>query len=283
MLFAFLPIVISLVLSMTNWTGMTRVNLTKGFISFVGSHFIGLGNFRSILTDSEFWRVLSHNLYFIVLYLPLMLIFSMAAALVINTGRKGTGTYRILFYIPVLTSWVAGALIWKWLLSPTYGPINNFLELFGIQGPMWLQSEVWAMPSIVIASIWKDFGFYAMILLGGLKGINTDYYEAARIDGASGTQCFFRITLPLLSSVLFYVIMLSLINSFQLFPQVMVMTDNAGPNGATMVMVERIYKYAFKFGKMGYAAAYSWLLFVVIMVFTVIQKKGEKRFVNYDV
>ena len=284
-LFAILPIVISLLLSTTSWTGMSEVKLTDGFLRFVAEHAVGLDNFAVILSDHEFWRALSHNLYFIVLYLPLILLFSMTCALIINTHRRGAGLYRVVYYLPVLTSWVAGSLIWKWLLSPVYGPINNFLAFFGIEGPLWLQSELWAMPSIVIASIWKDMGFYAMVILGGLKSINTEYYEAARIDGASPLQMFRRITLPLLSSVLFYVTMLSMINAFQLFPQVMVMTKegNAGPNGATMVMVERIYKYAFRYGKMGYAASYSWILFVIIMAFTYIQKRGEKRWVSYDV
>ncbi|MBG0767655.1 carbohydrate ABC transporter permease [Sphaerochaeta halotolerans] len=285
LLFAILPIIISLLLSVTNWSGMSRIRLTDGFLKFVAEHFVGLENTKAILADSEFWRALSHNLYFVVLYLPLMLVLSMICALIINAPNRGANVYRVVYYLPVLTSWVAGSLIWKWLLSPVYGPINNFLAIIGIEGPLWLQSEVWAMPSIVLASIWKDMGFYAMILLGGLKSINTEYYEAARIDGASKAQMFARITLPLLSSVLFYVSMLSMINAFQLFPQVMVMTKdgNAGPNGATMVMVERIYKYAFRYGKMGYAAAYSWILFVIIMAFTYIQKRGEKRWVNYDV
>ena len=283
LLFSLLPIIISLFLSLTDWTGMTPISLNPvSFLPFIASNFVGLENFSIILTTSEFWTVLSHNLYFIVLYLPLMLVFSMTCALIINSERHGSRVYRVLYYIPVLTSWVAGALIWKWLLGPVYGPVNNFLAIFGIEGPMWLQSEVWAMPSIVLASVWKDMGFYGMILLGGLKAINTEYYEAAEIDGAGRCQIFFRITLPLLSSVIFYVVMLSLINAFQLFPQVMVMTTNAGPNGATEVMVERIYKYAFRFGKMGYAAAFSWLLFIVIMIFTLFQKLGERRFVSYD-
>ena len=280
--FAVLPIMISLLLSLTDWTGMTRVSLTHGFFGFIADNFVGLDNFKEILTSSEFWRVAGHNLYFIVLYLPLILILSLSCALIINSGRHGSGLYRVLYYLPVLTSWVAGSLIWKWMLSPAYGPINNILAIFGVEGPLWLQSETWAMPSIVLASVWKDMGFYGMILLGGLKGINQEYYEAAEIDGATPWQILRKITIPLLSSVIFYVVMLSMINAFQLFPQVMVMTTDAGPNGATMVMVERIYKYAFRYGKMGYAAAYSWLLFVIILIFTFIQKQGEKRWVNYD-
>ncbi len=284
-LFSLLPILISFFLSLTDWTGMTPVSLTNGFFTFVKDNFYGMGNYLDILKDGEFWRTISHNFYFIILYLPLMLVLSMGCALIAGSSRKFSGTLRNLYYIPVLTSWVAGALVWKWIFSPTYGPINNFLALFGIDGPLWLQSETWAMPSIVIASVWKDMGFYGMIILGGLKAINVEYYEAAKIDGASAFQSFIRITLPLLSSVIFYVLMLSLINAFQLFPQIMVMTDkgNAGPNGATMVMGERIYKYAFRYGKMGYAAAYSWILFLIIMNFTSIQKIGEKRWVHYDV
>ncbi|MCY1150870.1 MAG: sugar ABC transporter permease [Sphaerochaetaceae bacterium] len=284
-LFSFLPILISLLISLTSWTGMSRVSLTSGFFTFIKDNFIGLENFKNILSDKEVYKVISHNFYFIILYLPLMIILSLSEALIINSSYKGSNTYRIIFYIPVLTSWVAGALIWKWLFSPTYGPINNLLLSFGIEGSLWLQSETMAMPSIAIASIWKDLGFYAMIFLGGLRSINPSYYEAANIDGATTWQRFRKITLPMLSPITFYIVMLSLINAFQLFPQVMVMTKNgdAGPNGATMVMVERIYKYAFRYGKMGYAAAFSWVLFTIIFFFTYLQRKIEKKWVNYDV
>jgi len=282
-LFAYLPILISLFLSFTSWSGISRISLTHGFFKFVHENFLGLQNYQEIIRSSEFWTVLSHNFYFIVLYLPLMLVFSLTCAVIINSKTKGSGIYRVIFYIPVLTSWVAAALIWKWFLSFEYGPINNILSFFGIEGPLWLQSETLAMPSIVLASVWKDMGFYGMIFYGGLKGIDPTYYEAAQIDGASRKQLFFKVTLPMLSSVTFYVVMLSLINAFQLFPQVMVMAKDAGPNGATQVMVERIYKYAFRFGKMGYATAYSWILFVIIFFFTFIQKRIEKRWVNYDV
>lgn len=282
-LFAFLPIVISLFLSFTSWSGISRISLTHGFFKFIHDNFVGLQNYQGIIQSSEFWKVLSHNFYFIALYLPLMLVLSLTCALIINSKTRGAGLFRVIYYIPVLTSWVAAALIWKWFLSPEYGPINNVLSFFGLKGPLWLQSESLAMPSIVLASVWKDMGFYGMIFYGGLKGIDPTYYEAAEIDGASRKQLFLDVTLPMLSSVTFYVVMLSLINAFQLFPQVMVMAKDAGPNGATQVMVERIYKYAFKFGKMGYATAYSWILFVMIFFFTFIQKRVEKRWVNYDV
>ncbi len=283
-IFSVIPIGASLLISLTNWKGMSRVSIFHGFFTFVKEKFVGLDNYAAILKDGEIWRVLGHNFYFIVLYIPLMLVFSILVATIISSNRRGVGAYRILYYLPVLTSWVAGALIWKWLLSPAYGPINNALAAIGIAGPGWLQSEVWAMPSIVLASVWKDMGFYGMIFLGGLLSISPEYYEAAEIDGAGPVRRFLNITLPLLSPITFYVIMLALINSFQLFPQVMVMTQNgdAGPNGATQVMVERIYKYAFKLGKMGYASAYSWILFVVIFAFTAVQNAIQKKWVHYE-
>jgi multiple sugar transport system permease protein len=181
----------------------------------------------------------------------------------------------------VLTSWVAGALIWKWVLSPEYGVINNILSFIGIEGPGWLQDEKWAMPGIVLASVWKDIGFYGLILLGGLKNINPTYYEAADIDGANTWQKFKHITLPLLSPVTFFVIIICLIFSFQLFPQVMIMTEG-GPYGSTQVLVERIYQYGFQYFKMGYASAYSWLLFIIIFVLTIIQFKLQRKWVHYD-
>ena len=283
-LFNLIPISASLLLSLTDWSGLSRVRLFHGFFGFVRDKFTGFANYTRLLKDPEFWRVLGHNVYFMLLYLPLVLLFSLLVALIIQRKSKAAAFYRVLYYIPVLTSWVAGALIWKWMLSPEYGPINNALSAIGIKGPDWIQSPKWAMPSIVFASVWKDMGFYGMILLSGLLSINPEYYEAADIDGAGFFQKFCSITLPLLSPILFYVIMLSLINAFQLFPQVMVMTKNseAGPNGATMVMVERIYKYAFKFGRMGFAAAWSWVLFVIIFAFTLLQNILQRKWVYYE-
>lgn len=195
-----------------------------------------------------------------------------------QTGYK---EQRIIYYIPVLTSWVAASMIWKSMLSPEYGAVNNILAVFGIQGPGWLLDEAWAMPAIVLVSVWKDMGFFGLILLSGMVGINKSYYEAASLDGAGSWQKFWKITLPLMTPAIFYVLIVSLINAFQLFPQIMIMTDG-GPNGATQVMVERIYKYGFRYYRMGYAAAFSWILFAIIMVCTAIQMKGQERWVNYD-
>lgn len=278
LVFYFFPIVISVFLSLTDWDGLEKL----AWSGFMQKHFIGLGNYAAILGGAEFYKVLGNTCYYIILYIPLMFAASLGIASLLNKGYKGTAVYRVLFYIPVLTSWVAGALIWKWVLSPQYGVMNQLLSAIGIKGPDWLQDARWAMPAIVLASVWKDMGFFGLILLSGLQGIDKGYYEAARVDGAGRWKQFVKITLPLLTPSLFFVLVIALINSFQLFPQVMIMTKDAGPNGATQVMVERIYKYGFRYFKMGYAAAFSWILFVIIFLLTSIQLKLQKGWVHYD-
>lgn len=276
-IFSLLPLIVSAVISLTDWNGLDRL-LDTGFLS---RHFVGLQNFADILTGQEFWKVLLNTIKFIVLYIPFMLCASLLVAFLLSRAKKGVGIFRVMYYIPVLTSWVAASLIWKSVLSPEYGAINNILKLIGIRGPDWLLSESWAMPAIALVSVWKDMGFFGLILLSGIIAIDKSYYEAASIDGAGSVSRFFRITLPLLTPSVFYVLIVSLINSFQLFPQIMIMTEG-GPNGVTQVMVERIYKYGFNYHKMGYASAFSWLLFVIIMICTMIQMKGQNRWVNYD-
>lgn len=277
MIFSFLPLIISGLISLTDWNGLDT--LTDP--TFLAEHFIGFENYKTILSSPEFWRTLGNTAEYIVLYIPLMLAASLLVAYLLSRPNKGVGAFRVLYYIPVLTSWVAASLIWKSVLAPQYGAMNGILEFFGIEGPGWLLDEKWAMPAIVLVSVWKDMGFFGLILLSGIVGINTTYYEAADIDGANGWTKFVRITLPLLTPSIFYVLIVSMINSFQLFPQIMIMTGG-GPNGATQVMVERIYQYGFRYYRMGYAASFSWILFVIIMLFTLIQMKGQERWVHYD-
>jgi len=280
MVLSIIPIVLTFVISFTSWSGLHKLELFSA--AFWRENFIGLQNYKDILTSGELLRILKNTVYFIVLYIPLMLTGSLLIASLLNRPYKGAKIFAVLYYIPVLTSWIAGALIWKWVLSPEYGAINNLLALIGIQGPGWLQDSKWAMPGIVLASVWKDVGFYGLILLGGLKGINKTYYEASKIDGATKMKTFFRITLPLLTPYIFFVLIISMINAFQIFPQVMIMTKDAGPNGATQVFVERIYKYGFRYYEMGYATALSWILFIIIFIFTSVQQKLEKRWVHYE-
>lgn len=277
LIFSLLPLIISGLISLTNWNGLDKLTGPN----FFQEHFVGFENYTKILTTPEFWRTLGNTAEYIILYIPFMLAASLLVAYLLSQPRKGIGALRVIYYIPVLTSWVAASLIWKSVLSPQYGALNGILEIFGIEGPGWLTDEKWAMPAIVLVSVWKDMGFFGLILLSGIVGINKTYYEAASIDGANGWTKFIKITLPLLTPSIFYVLIVGMINAFQLFPQIMIMTGG-GPNGATQVMVERIYNYGFRYYRMGYAAAFSWILFVIIMVFTAIQMKGQERWVHYD-
>lgn len=277
LIFSMLPLIISALISLTDWNGLAKLT-GPGFFR---EHFIGLENYKKILTSAEFWRTLGNTAEYIILYIPLMLAASLLVATLLSQARRGIGFFRVVYYIPVLTSWVAASLIWKSVLSPQYGALNGILSIFGIQGPGWLTDEKWAMPAIVLVSVWKDMGFFGLILLSGVIGINRTYYEAAELDGANGWVKFTRVTLPLLTPSIFYVLIVGMINAFQLFPQIMIMTGG-GPNGATQVMVERIYNYGFRYYRMGYASAFSWILFAIIMVFTAIQMKGQERWVHYD-
>lgn len=285
--FKIIPIITSAFLSFTNWDGLNEMTLFSKPLEFMKQFGVGIENFKVILSSDEFWNSLFNTAYYIILYIPLVIIASLGVASILNRKHRGVGIYRVLYYIPVLTSWVAGALIWKIVLSPQYGIMNEMLGLVGIPGPDWLQSEIFAMPAIVLASVWKDMGYFGLIFLGGMQGISPTYYEAASIDGASKRAKFLKITLPLISPMTFYVLIMGIINSFQLFTPAVIMSKNSagisgGPNGATEVLVERIYTHAFKYQEMGYASAFSWILFAFILVFTFVQMKLQKRWVNYD-
>ncbi len=243
--------------------------------------FVGLRNFTRILTGREFPKVLAHTFGYLGMYLPLILLTSVAQALILNKTFRGHGLFRTVCYTPVITSWVAAAVVWTWVLSGKYGLLNQLLAYVGITGPAWLSSTKWAMPGIVIAAVWKDAGYYALMVLAALKSIDPTYYEAAAMDGASGWKKLTSITLPLISPTLFLLIVINIIYGLQVFDSVLIMTDG-GPGGATTVFLERIYKYAFVQYKMGLASAYSCILFVLILVFTAIQFWLQKKWVNYD-
>jgi len=265
-----IPIIWSLILSFTKW-------------DLIGSpRWIGLGNYKNIILDKDFWGALAHTLYFILGYLPLVIIFALLTALLLNRKIKGITAFRAIYFVPVISSWVAVSMIWRWLYNSQYGLINYLLSLIGITGPAWLQDPHYAMPAIIMTSVWKDTGFLMIMFLAGLQNISEDYYEAAEIDGASGIKKFFSITLPLLGPTTFFVLIISIINSFQVFDQIWVMTQTEPTAAYTQVLVTQIYNYGFKYYKMGYASALSWVLFLLIFVFTLIQNKLQKRWVNYE-
>lgn len=268
-LFTLIPILTSLGLTLFEWDLLTP------------PEFVGLGNFQRLIQDQDFWSSLAHTLYFIAGYIPLVMVIALGVAVILNQKLKGVILFRTAFFVPVVSAWVAIALLWSWIFNPKYGIVNYLLGLVGIQGPAWLFDPQWAMPAIIITSVWKDIGFVMVMFLAGLQGIPQEYHEAAAIDGAGGWQRFRRITLPLLSPTTFFALIISLINSFQVFDQVWVMTEG-GPAGATSVLVEQIVKNAFSYSRMGYAATLSWVLFLLVFTATLIQMRLQKRWVTYD-
>lgn len=261
------PIVSSLAISFTNW-------------DLVGSiHFIGVDNYVRLLEDPDFWLAFKNTFLFIIGYLPLVMVLGLGCALLLNQKIRFRAVFRATYFLPVVTSWVAVSLVWKWLYNPNYGLINYLLSLIGISGPQWLNDPKTAMLGIVLTSAWKDIGFVMVLFLGGLQNISPSYYEAASIDGANKLREFWSITLPLLTPTTFFVTIISLINSFQVFDQVMIMTEG-GPGGATTVLVQNIYNHAFRYFEMGYASAMSWALFIVIFIFTLIQMKLQDKGAN---
>jgi multiple sugar transport system permease protein len=245
------PIVASFGLSFTNWDLLRPPRL------------VGASNYAAMMSDAEFWRTLRNTLTFLVGYIPLVITSGLLVAVLLNTRIPGMQIFRAMYFLPVVTSWVAVALIWRWLFNPVYGLVNNLLAAIGISGPAWLFDPAWAMPAVILTSVWKDTGFVMVILLAGLQNIPREYYEASSIDGANFVQRLRFITIPLLAPALVFALSISLINSFQVFDQVYVMTEG-GPAGATMVLVERIVRNAFSYSRMGYASAMSWVLFALI-------------------
>lgn len=264
LLFVIGPIAASAALSLYHWDLLTD------------REFAGLDNFRRLFGDEDVWAALRHTLAFIGGYVPSVMVLALLLALTLNSKLKGIALLRTAFFLPVVSSWVAVALLWKWLFNPRYGLINYGLEQIGIEGPAWLFDKGWAMPAIIITSVWKDLGFVAVLFLAGLQAIPHDVYEASSLDGAGPFQQLRSITVPLLRPTIFFVSIISIINSFQVFPQVWVMTEG-GPAGATTVIVERVVKHAFSYGEMGYAATISWVLFVLVLTVTVFQLWLQRR------
>lgn len=241
---------------------------------------VGVANYADVLTDPHFFKGLRNTLIYMAGYLPLVYIGALSVALLLHRAIRGLAFFRGVFFLPVITSWVVVAILWRWLLSPQGGIVNYVLSLVGITGPGWWTDPTWAMPSIILASAWKDLGFHMLILLAGLQSIPDHLYEAATVDGAGTWHKLRHVTLPLLTPASFFVAILALIGAFQVFDQVYVMTEG-GPAGATTVVMEQIYSNAFQYGRMGRAAAMSWVLFMLILAATVMQFRLQRRWVHY--
>lgn len=268
-LFTIVPILSSFILTLFRW-------------DLIGSpEFVAFKNFTKLMGDDKFWKALLHTVSFVVGYIPFVMVSGLLIAVLMNRKIKGLGLFRTAFFIPVVTSWIAVALLWTWLFNPKYGLINYGLAFVGIQGPAWLYDPSWAMTAVIITSVWKDTGYVMMLFLAGLQDIPSNLLEAASIDGAGKVKSFFRITIPLLSPTTFFILIISMINSFQVFDQVWIMTAG-GPSGSTSVLVEQVYKHAFRYYNMGYASTISLVLFLIILIITVLQSAGQKLWVHYE-
>lgn len=269
LVFTFGPIVASLGLTFYDW------NLLSD------PEYVQFDNYVELYHDEGFRIAFQHTLTFIVLYIPGVLISALLVAMLLNEPLRGIGFFRTAVFVPVVSSWVVVSLMWKWIFNPRFGLLNFLLAQIGITGPSWLFNPDTALYAIIITSVWKDVGFITVMLLAGLQNIPQTYYEAAAVDGAGWWRRWRSITLPLLTPSIFFALIISLINSFQIFDQVWLMPERFARRGTT-VIVEQIVNNAFRYNRMGYAATMSWVLFGVIFVITLVQFRLQKRWVHYE-
>jgi ABC-type sugar transport system permease subunit len=263
-LFMLGPILISLLMSFTSFGLFNLQNP-------LNTPFIGFSNYIQLFSDATFWQALSNTAYFVVVGVPLDIIVGLLIALGVNQGIGTLKTiFRVGYYLPVVTAIVAVAVVWRFVLSPDSGLLNNFLAIFGIHGPNWLGSTSLAMPSIIIMVVWRNVGSAMIILLAGLQGIDVSYYEAAHIDGAGPFARFRTITLPLLRPTLLFVTVITTIGFLQVFAEPFVMT-NGGPLNSTLPISMYLYQQGFEFFHQGYASAIAYVLFIIIVVISIIQ------------
>jgi multiple sugar transport system permease protein len=270
------PVLLSFYMSFTSWTLLTP------------PRWVGLDNYSRLFAhDPLFYQSLYNTVYYVVLSVPLSMVAALALALLVNKKIQGVEVFRTIFYLPSVTNMVAVSVLWLWIFNPEFGLLNSVLRVFGIDGPLWLQSETWSKPSLILMGLWS-VGGGMIIYLAGLQGIPHHLYEAAELDGASAWGKFKSITLPMLTPAVFFNLVMNIIGSFQVFTQAYVMTSSkipgseGGPANSTLFYVLYLYKKAFQQFKMGDAAAMAWILFLVIFSLTVIQFRLSRRWVYYE-
>jgi multiple sugar transport system permease protein len=262
------PMVASLYLSLTDWD------------TFTAPTWVGLQNYVTLLRDDPvFWKALWNTLYYAAISVPLGLALGLWLANLLNKQVRGQRAFRTLIYLPTLVPLVATAMIFKMVLAPS-GPLNQLLGFFGISGPAWLLDSNWVKPALIVLSVWGAGGA-TVLLLAAMRGIPRELYEAAEVDGAGPIRQFWSITVPQLTPIIFFNLVMGLIGAFQIFSQVYILTKG-GPNNASQTMVPLLFNEAFGFYHMGYASAISWLLFVVILGFTLIAFRTTRKWVFYE-
>ena len=268
--FFFLPVLAALLLSFTDFDIYALGDLDR-------LRFVGLRNYLDLLQSPLFWTALGNTFYFVVVGGPLSVAVSLGAALLVNAPLiRFPGFFRAAFFLPVVTTLVAVAVVWRYLYHPHYGLLNYGLGLLGIDPIDWLGDPVWAMPAIILMAVWKNFGFNMIIFIAGLQNIPPQLYEAARIDGANGWRLFRHITLPLLGPTFLFVALMTMIGYFQVFAEPYVMTQG-GPTNRTLSVVLLMYEEGFRWWNMGYASAAAFVLFVLILAGTALQLQLRRR------
>ncbi len=268
--FIYFPVVFTLYLSFQRW------RLLRGPAAFAG-----LANYQFMLTSEDFWQALRNTFYFATGAIPTGMALALIIAMLLNRPLRGMALYRTAYFIPVITSMVAVSVVWLWIYHPDVGLMNWLLGLVGLGPVRWLNEPRPAMPALIIMSVWKGLGYNVIIYLAGLQNVPQHLFEAARIDGANRWQLFRHITWPLVTPTSFLIFIMAVINSFQSFTQVHVMTQG-GPLGATTVIVYYLYQQAFQQFNMGYGSAVAMALFVIILALTLIQMKVLGPRVHYQ-
>lgn len=263
------PMLISLFLSLTQWDILTP------------PIFVGLSNFQKLAQDPLLWKSLYNTLIYTILNVPLSLAGSLSLALILNRRIRGVSIFRTLFYLPELTPIVATSLIWAWVLNTHFGILNYLLFRLNLPPVPWLESTTWALPSIVLMSLWTIGGSRMLIFLAGLQGVPEELNEAAALDGASSWARLWHITLPMLSPVIFFNLVLGVILSFQVFTPAYVVT-NGGPADSTLVYGLYLYRNAFQYFQMGYASSMAWVMLLLLLAFTWLQFRLVQRWVYYE-
>ncbi len=267
--FIFIPVMFSLALSFSHWDGFTEIE------------FAGIQNFVDIFKDSVFRDSIWQTAYFTIFTVLFSVIASLGLALLLNQKIKARGFFRSALFFPYVASVVAVSVVFNAMLQPEYGPVNEFLKMVGISNPPgWLASTTWVIPGLIIVNVWRNMGYFMIIYLAGLQGIDQSLYEAAELDGAKSWIRFWKITWPLLSPSTFFVVMMLVINSFKVFDLVWLMT-NGGPGTSSTMISQYIYNQAFISWDYGKSSAAAMILFLIVALLTAFQFKAEKKIVNY--
>lgn len=265
--FLVLPTVASFVIGLTEWRLLDQ------------PVFVGLQNFRNLLADTRFWITLKNTAYYTFVRVPINVVISLVLAVLLNQRIRGRNMLRTALFLPVVLSIVAVAVMWRPLVESS-GFLNSALTMMGLRPIPWITSTRYAMPTVIMIGVWREIGYFMVIFLAGLQAIPSMYYEASRIDGASVFQQFWRITLPLVSPTTFFIVVVAMIWSFQVFDLTNVLTGG-GPRNATNTLVMYIYQSAFQNFRMGYASALAFVLFIIVLILTIVQKKAATRWVHY--